>query len=142
MIEKTAKWADVPGDDSAEQGRIEGEMLRNRWLCPRAGFDECANANGLDEECREVLRATAFVTGAGGLTTCPRYYVTLPWVRRASRAYAWREKGEMGQREDLPPAALIEAVEEIASAYGDRLEQEAEKRKREAEEMKNRNRNG
>lgn len=83
-----------------------------------------------------MLRGVEALCGAGGLTTCPLYYLRLPWVHRAARARKWAERGQLPVVEPHPPNALIEAIDEIDGALSAREQREHEARMRELEERK------
>jgi hypothetical protein len=105
-------------------------LAQQRWGCPRAGHTPPAP---LDDGCREVLTAVATLTGTTGCATCPLAGLGAPWVARAARAHAWREHGELRAVEPVPSAALIDAIDRIDQATGDRYRHEREARDRERE---------
>lgn len=143
-------------EDSAEDDDpIEAETFEQlapdaceRWQCPaaderawklaRLGVPPPADADHLDDECREVLVAVERLTGARGLTTCPLFYTRLPSVHHAAAARRWAERGELRAKVGAPSAVLVHAVDLIDEGTARQMRREAKRRAAELDDLKTR----
>jgi hypothetical protein len=109
-----------------EQETQLGEMLRERWACPGSCAEEPARGTE-HPDCLDALDATRNLVGVEGLRTCPHWYMRLPWVATAFRAYRWREKGALHMRVRHVTGALGDAIDAIDDGLAARHEYEFQK---------------
>lgn len=103
------------------------EALKEQWRCPGSSTAE-PDEPPEDPEIVGTLAAVERLTRAQGMRTCPLWYASQPCAHRAAHARKWREHGGLGVI-DYCDAALIAAVDEIDSAYNERLDDEDRRRK-------------
>ncbi len=85
---------------------------QDAWRCPNAGHGSL-DASDLDENHREALVAVGRLTGFRDAQTCPLWYARLPWVRRATEAWEWREKGCLDAIESPLTGAMRDAINAV-----------------------------
>jgi hypothetical protein len=98
------------------------------WGCPKK-TDRAPDKDALSPKHLEVLQATERLTGAK-CSTCPNYYLRLPWVREAVAARRWRDKGQLELRVGYPSAALVRAIDLIDAGDDARQYDDIKRRER------------
>ena len=89
-----------------------------RWRCRFAGGDGVA----VDPACLATLRAVESAIGAepGEFRGCPCADLRSPDVAEAVDAFRWWKAGQLHLRVGAPSAALVEAVDLIATSLSQR----------------------
>jgi len=118
-------------DGRTEKQRIADEFARG-WRCPIAMGEPSFGAVGpcdRDGGRGETIAAVERLTGAdlSDVTTCPVVMAYRDDVHRAMRAWRWRRRGGIRNVEPNPPAALLDAVDEIDAGV-EACKAEAERR--------------
>jgi hypothetical protein len=138
---REAEKADPSVRDSLRQNGLEEQL---RWGCPiRTGKEPDRDA--LDDKHREVLTATENLTGVR-CSTCPNFYLRLPWVHEAIAKRRWRDKGQLQLVTGNPSRALVRAIDAIDRGDNERQADDYKRRERDreaaAEEAKRARENG
>ena len=114
--------------DDVAYARLKAQDEIDAWRCPGDGSCDEPTEPVTDPMRRQILGDTEKLTGASGLRTCPMWYASLPWVHRAVRANAWREKGQLELVEPDPSYRLIQAVDLVSSAQGRQFREDMKRR--------------
>jgi len=78
-----------------------------------------------------VLVRVERLTGARGLTTCPRWHASTQAVQVACAARQWAERGLLADRYGEPTLALLQAIECLDGALAARDRDERKRREKE-----------
>jgi len=101
---------------------LEGDakLARDAWRCPRAGG--AIDPDALDQTHRDALSRIARLTGcdAEDLRTCPCHYTRRPEAHEVVKLHRWLKTGSLALRCPHPSGAIVDALDEFASALSAR----------------------
>lgn len=108
---------------------------QSAWRCPRSKGGEI-NPDALDDDHRTALARVRALTGCGAddLRTCPGHYTRTAEAHELVRLHRWLKAGALPLRCPHPSGAVVDALDELASALGAREADDLERLRRKPKE--------
>jgi hypothetical protein len=107
---------------------------QSAWRCPRVGG--AIDPDALDDDHRAALARVRSLTGcsADDVRTCPGHYTRTAEAHELVRLHRWLKAGALPLRCPHPSGAVVDALDELASALGAREADDLERMKRKPKE--------
>lgn len=110
-------------------------VYQRAWRCPRSKGGEI-NPDALDAAHRDALVRVQRLTGCGAdsVRTCPGHYTRTPEAHELVKLHRWMKAGALHLRAPHPSGAVVDALDELASALGAREADDLERLRRKPKE--------
>jgi hypothetical protein len=107
---------------------------QSAWRCPRVGG--AIDPDALDDDHRTALARVRSLTGCGvdDVRACPGHYTRTADAHELVRLHRWLKAGALPLRCPHPSGAVVDALDELASALGAREADDLERMKRKPKE--------
>jgi hypothetical protein len=107
---------------------------QSAWRCPRVGG--AIDPDALDDDHRTALARVRSLTGcsADDVRTCPGHYTRTAEAHELVRLHRWLKAGALPLRCPHPSGAVVDALDELASALGAREADDLERLRRKPKE--------